>query len=36
MKKFITYAVIAVVFIISALSIFHLVQSNKLDENTAD
>jgi hypothetical protein len=36
MKKLIKYAVIAIVFVVSAISIFHLIQSNKLDEHTVD
>lgn len=36
MKKLIKYVVLTIVFAVSALSIFHLIQSNKIDENTVD
>jgi|GEM_PF-2524293 uncharacterized protein involved in outer membrane biogenesis len=36
MRKVLKYATIIIVLVISALSIFHLIQNNKIDENTLD
>lgn len=36
MSKVIKYLVLAAVFVISAFSIYHIVNSRKLDEDTLD